>query len=180
MYIHLIAGVITVHIYEEMAEKACAFSKWGLLKEIGLTEDQLLRFLVRGEAIDCLTSDTPTYGTVIELYYFAREFASSLCRKSNRILKCLMDELFPKFSISRADRLERRVKTICGHLDTMSKEELEEYLQEHWIPQPTGICSVYYMNSDSVRLLSSRLCFSVHTISACGTIMYSIALPVYV
>ena len=85
--------------------------QWRSLKEMGLSEGHLLSVIIRGEVPDHLQDsdlEAPTYGTVIELYHFANEFASSLHRRPNRILKSLMDTLFPNFSISRADRLERR------------------------------------------------------------------------
>ena len=117
--------------------------QWRSLKEIGLSEDHLLSVLIRGEVPDQYRlqhsdPEAPTYGTVIELYHFANEFASSLHRRPNRILKSLVDTLFPNFSISRADRLERRVKRLCTNLASMTKEELDEYLDRRWIPQPTG------------------------------------------
>ena len=123
-----------------MAAKASSFSKWGSLENLGITEDQLLNVIVRGDPVDSysLTTDPPTYGILIELYFFANEIAGSLHRRPNRILKCFMDVLYPQFSISRADRLERRVKT-CIHLESMTMEELNEFLQRKWIPQPTGM-----------------------------------------
>ncbi len=113
------------------------FGKWGFLEKLGITEEQFMTVIVRGE-INQMT-DPPTYGTVIELYYFASEVAGSLRQRPNRVLKCLMDLLFPQFSVSRADRLERRVRRLCNCLERMTEEELAEYLQRLWIPQPTGM-----------------------------------------
>ena len=131
-----------LQIFTQSREMAAKESyQWRSLKEIGLFEDHLLSVLIRGEVPDHLQDsdpEAPTYGTVIELYHFANEFASSLHRRPNRILKSLMDTLFPNFSISRADRLERRVKSLCTNLESMTKEELDEYLDRRWIPQPTG------------------------------------------
>lgn len=121
-----------------MAAKASSFSKWGYLKTCGITEEQLLNVIVRGDKCS-IPADPPTYGIVLELYYFANEIATNLQRRPNRILKCLMDTLFPHFSISRADRLERKMKALCTPLKCMAKEELAEYLQRKWIPQPTGV-----------------------------------------
>lgn len=128
------------------AAKASSFSKWGCLSKCDITEDQRLNVIVGGDPIhnSCLPTD-PTYGIILELYYFANEVSCSLRRRSNRILKCLVDILFPNFSISRADRLERRVKILCAPLENMTMEELDENLRRKWIPQPTGtLCTVMH------------------------------------
>ena len=125
--------------------------QWRSLKEIGLSEDHLLSVLIRGEVPDQYRlqhsdPEAPTYGTVIELYHFANEFASSLHRRPNRILKSLVDTLFPNFSISRADRLERRVKRLCTNLASMTKEELDEYLDRvGFLSQQVGfvVCIIF-------------------------------------
>ena len=135
--------------------------QWRSLKEMGLSEGHLLSVIIRGEVPDHLQDsdlEAPTYGTVIELYHFANEFASSLHRRPNRILKSLMDTLFPNFSISRADRLERRVKSLCTNLESMTKEELDEYLDRRWIPQPTGtFCCIHnFVHSLSFCKLASK------------------------
>ena len=51
----------------------------------------------------------------------------------NHGLKCLLDMLYPHFLVSRADRLERRVKMLCTQcvqIKTGNSEELEEFLQK--------------------------------------------------
>lgn len=113
------------------------FSKWGFLVKLGVSEDQLLNALVRGDPINncLLNNEHPTYGVLFELYYFANDNTDRLHRRPNRILKCLMDMLYP---VSRADRFERRVKILCSHLQNMTMEEVQEFLQNTWIPRPTG------------------------------------------
>ena len=113
-----------------------------------MTEEQLLNVIVRGEKCS-VSAEPPTYGIVLELYYFANETAGDLHRRPNRILKCFMDTLFPTFSISRADRLERKVKALCTPLKSMAMEELAEYLQRKWIPQSTGLYYMYIHVSNS-------------------------------
>ena len=68
-----------------MATCASSCSRWGILNEIGITEDDLLNILVRGDcsAVNKLHGDIPTYGLVIELFYFADEVAESLHRRPN-------------------------------------------------------------------------------------------------
>ena len=143
-----------------MATCASSCSRWGILNEIGITEDDLLNILVRGDcsAVNKLHGDIPTYGLVIELFYFADEVAESLHRRPNRILKCLLDTLYPQFSISRADRLERRVRTLCAPLERMAKEEMDEYLRNKWMPQPTGkllfgVCILHVYHFISIVML---------------------------
>ena len=149
LYLLPIAGV------QEMAAKANSFSKWGYLKQCGLTEGQLVNVIVRSEEC-CIPVEPPTYGIVLELYYFANEIAADLHRRPNRVLKCLMDTLFPTFSISRADRFQRRVKALCTPLESMAMEELAEYLQRKWIPQSTG---VYNMCMFAVAYYSKGLVY---------------------
>ena len=47
--------------------------------------------------------------------------------------------LFPDFTVSRADQLERRIKNLYDQSNNMVKEELDEFLEKCWIPQPTGM-----------------------------------------
>ena len=56
-----------------MASCASSCSRWGILNEIGITEDDLLNILVRGDtsAVNKLHGDIPTYGLVIELLIFS-------------------------------------------------------------------------------------------------------------
>ena len=87
--------------------------------------------------------DVSTYGILIELYHFGCDNSSALKLKVNRLLKVLVDTLFPLCSVTRADRLERRIKGLCLPLESMSKEAQALYLQKQWIPQPTGV--LHYM-----------------------------------
>ena len=120
-----------------MATKENTFSKWGCQEKLNITENLLMNVIINGDSVEthCLPTEPPTYGIVLELYYFANEIACSLHRKPNRILKCLMDALYPEFSISRADRLEKKVKILCSCLENNSSIDLNK----KWIPQPTGI-----------------------------------------
>ena len=124
------------------------YSKWGMLEAVGITEHVLLCILANSGSNHDQTDDilkckknvpeVPTYGLLIELYYFARDVSLVLKRKVNRLLKVLVDTLFPLCSVSRADRLERRIRSLLSCLDSMSKEEQVLHLQKQWIPQPTG------------------------------------------
>ena len=87
--------------------------------------------------------DVPTYGILIKLYHFACDNTSALKLKVNCLLKVLVDTLFPLCSVTRADRLERRIKGLCLPLESMFKEAQALYLQKQWIPQPTGV--LHYM-----------------------------------
>ena len=86
-----------------------------------------------------LLPDSPSYGVLFELLYFSRSNAKLLKFKPNKILKCLVDTLFPLCSVSRGDRLERRIETLFQPLFKLStQEEQVEYLQRKWKPQATG------------------------------------------
>ena len=92
-----------------------------------------------------LLPDSPSYGVLFELLDFSRSNAKLLKSKPNRILKCLVDTLFPLCSVSRADRLEKRIETLMQPVIKLSTEEEQvEYLQQKWKPQATGD---YYYNS---------------------------------
>lgn len=138
-----------------MASKPSDFSRWGSLTQLGLTEDDLLNIIVRREGGYTPPSyhDPPTYGTIFELHYYSNYIAGNVRRKPNRVLKCLLDTLFPSFSVSRADRLERRVILLNSKVESMSKEELDEYLQQKWIPQATGI---YHIWLESIKILTLK------------------------
>ena len=126
-----------------MASKPSSFSKWGLLKAAGITEDLLLTILANStKASDvCYELATgPTHGILIELYHFASITASTLQRRPNQVLKLLVETLFPQCKVSRADRLERRIKCFDRQLDSIASEEQDDYLQKEWTPQATGIC----------------------------------------
>lgn len=125
-------------------KKAIPYSKWGMLEAVGITEHLLLGIFTNDESENVLkctgnVPDVPTYGLLIELYHFACDNSSVLKLKVNRLLKVLVDTLFPLCSVSRADRLERRIKGLYFPLESMSKEAQALYLQKHWMPQPTGV-----------------------------------------
>ena len=124
--------------------KATPYSKSGMLEAVGITEDLLLGIFANDESEDVVkctenVSDVPTYGLLIELYHFACDNSSVVKLKVNRLLEVLVNTLFPLCSVSRADRLERRIKGLCFPLKSMSKETQALYLQKHWKPQPTGV-----------------------------------------
>ena len=139
-----------------MASKSStsSFSKWGLLEAAGITKDLLLTILANStKASDvCYELTTgPTRGILIELYHFASITASILQRRPNRVLKLLVETLFPKCKVSRADRLERRIKCFDQQLDSIASEELDDYLHKEWTPQATGMCM--YTGSTIIILL---------------------------
>ena len=120
-------------------KKAIPYNKWGMLEAVGITEHLLLGIFANDESEDVpkYTDNiphVPTYGLLIELYYFACNNSSVLKLKVNRILKVLIDTLFVLCSVSRVDRLERRIKGLCFPLESMSKEPQALYLQKHWMP----------------------------------------------
>ena len=124
-----------------MASKPSSCGKRGLLEAAGITEDLLLTILANStEASDmCYKLATgPTRGILIELYHFAMITASTLQRKPNRVLKLLVETLFPQCKVSRADRLERRIKYFDHQLNSIAFEEQSDYLQKEWTPQATG------------------------------------------
>ena len=126
-----------------MASKPSSFSKWGLLEASGITEDLLLTILANStKASDvCYELTTgPTHGILIELYHFASITASTLQRRPNQVLKLLVETLFPQCKVSRADRLEKRIKCFDRQLDSIASEEQDDYLQKEWTPQATDIC----------------------------------------
>jgi hypothetical protein len=134
-------------VSKEMACKPSSFSKWGLLEAAGITEYLLLTILASStKASDVCHELTtgPTRGILIELYHFASITASTLQRRPNRVLKLLVETLFPQCKVSWADRLERRIKFFDRQLDSITLEEQNDYLQKEWIPQATGTytCSI--------------------------------------
>lgn len=132
-----------------MASKPTSFSKWRLLEAAGTTEDLLLTILAnstKASEISYKLTAGPTRGI---LYNFASVTASTLQRRPNRALKLLVETMFPQCKVSRADRLERRIKSFERQLDSISSEEQDDYLQKEWTPQATGIlvqCHVYTAN----------------------------------
>ena len=81
----------------------------------------------------------------MELNEFAEEFASSTKHlksgkaRANTMLKYLIDKLFPLCSVSRADRLKRRIDQLLAPLSSLSDDnETNLFLRKTWKPQPTG------------------------------------------
>lgn len=116
------------------------YSKWGMLDSVGLTEDMLLSILLNNSVVGLNVPDieAPTYGVLMELYQYTSDVSDKLERKQNRLLKLLVDTLFPMCSIGRADRLERKIASFCSLYQQMPIEERVLFLQTQWRPQPTG------------------------------------------
>ena len=103
-----------------MASKWSSFSKWGLLEAAGITEDLLLANSTKASNVCYELTTGPTHGILIELYHFASITASTLQQRPNRVLKLLVETLFPQCKVSWADRLERRIKYFDCQLDINS------------------------------------------------------------
>ena len=134
-------------------------------QKLGVTEGMLMDIAAKGTTTTVHTSChishhvAPTYSVLIELYLFAKSIAESVNRRPYRVLKLLVDSLFPQCSISRADRLERLVQNLRYQLKTLKAEQVPEYLQKQWRPQATGMhliphCAVHCNN----YMLCVRMC----------------------
>lgn len=125
---------------------ACVeYPNWGILEDIGLSDDVVRRIVLNNVVDDSVLinlPDQPSHGILIELYYSCLRFSSSLKLKMNVILKKCVDTLFPSCVVSRADRLERRLRGFCVTLSKQSKEEQAKFLKKNWRPQPTGIATM--------------------------------------
>ena len=123
-----------------MASKPRTYSQWGFLKAAGISESTLFTILANSsEAASAVCKETlPTRGILIELFHFAHDTATTLKRRPNRILKLLVEMLFPQCKVSRADRLERKIKHFYSQLDSVACEDWNDFLQKEWIPQATG------------------------------------------
>ena len=111
------------------------------MSSIGITEG-LLESLLLGSQIEMpVLPDSPSYGMLLELMDFAEKSAKSTCMRSrpNKVLKYLVDILFPSCSVTRADKLEKRVRALMLPLDSLSEDERKDYLRKRWKPQPTGM-----------------------------------------
>ena len=104
------------------------------LHRAGITKDMLKEIITNGAITSILSDDAPTYGILIELYHFSHSVAKTLKYRPNRVLKLLVDSLFPRCVVSRADKLERRVQAICLSVEKLSKDEIPEYLCRQWMP----------------------------------------------
>lgn len=116
-----------------------------MLGEIGLTDD-VLREVVLNDSMPAVYDsaslpDLPSHGILIELYHFCQRFSALSKLKVNIILKKCIDVLFPSCVVSRADRLERRIRGFCLSVESMSKQDLVLFLPKQWRPQPTGTCT---------------------------------------
>ncbi len=110
-----------------------------LSEQRNLTDSILLQILSNDFAAeDCFDfTSTPSYGILIGLHYYSIKACRSLhYKKPNRVLKKLVDYLFPLCTISRADRLERKINSLL--LKAQTVENLNEYLRTEWKPQATG------------------------------------------
>ena len=111
------------------------------LDELGLSESALknIATVTSCQSLPPSLSNAPSHGVLLGLLVFAKTFAKVLKCKPNRILKCLVDTLFPTCSVARADRLLRKVQNLSKFYDTLSTpEEKMDYLQQTWKPCPTG------------------------------------------
>ena len=61
--------------------------------------------------------EAPSYGILMELLEFAESKGSSKACHVNKIFKQLIDTLFPGCSVSRADRLMRRIRKLLNPID---------------------------------------------------------------
>ena len=119
------------------------------LHAIGLNTD-LLQSILTEEIpqqvdIHVHVPEHPSYGVLLELMTFSANYAVSGSSKPkirirNAILKTLIDKLFPVCSVSRADRLARRIKQLLLPLESFSNHDDEKviFLNKTWRPQPTG------------------------------------------
>ena len=116
-------------------------TKMEWLIKAGITEAMLLEIVANGSTTlpKCIPLTAPTYGILIELYHFSHTVADTLKRRPNRVLKLLVDFLFPFCAVSRADRLERRVQNMHRSLESLSKEQIPDFLCTQWMPKATGV-----------------------------------------
>ena len=81
--------------------------------------------------------ETPSYAILLELLEFSEIKSSKACCV-NKIFKHLIDVLFPACSVTRADRLMRRVKELLAPLNNIyDHSERASFLLNTWKPQPT-------------------------------------------
>lgn len=84
--------------------------------------------------------ELPSHGILMELHYFCHLFSPSNKKlKTNVLLKKCVDVLFPLCVVSRADRLERRVRGLCTTFESLPTTKQVVFPQKLWRPQPTGI-----------------------------------------
>ncbi len=112
------------------------YSKWGMLDSVGLTEDMLLSILLNNSVVGLNVPDieAPTYGVLMELYQYTSDVSDKLERKQNRLLKLLVDTLFPMCSIGRADRGKLHHFVVY-----INRCQRVLFLQTQWRPQPTPL-----------------------------------------
>ena len=81
--------------------------------------------------------EIPTYAILLELLEFSKSKSSKACHV-NKIFKHFIDVLFPACSVTRADRLMRRVKELLTPLNDISDDsERALFLRNTWKPQAT-------------------------------------------
>ena len=96
--------------------------------------------------------EAPSYGILMELLEFAESKGSSKACHVNKIFKQLIDTLFPGCSVSRADRLMRRIRKLLNPIDSMSDSERASFIMKTWKPQPTTMdIGVSYVKRDVKR-----------------------------
>ena len=114
------------------------YSQWGMLKASGITEDHLLSIVGNNFTENVPDIDAPTYGVLIELYHISQTVASKIECRPNRLLKLFIDTLFPTSSVTRADRLERKIRGLFTSYSSLPPKQKVVFLQKLWKPQPTG------------------------------------------
>ena len=105
------------------------------LNDAGLTEDVLMK-IIHGDStvhLQVVASEEPTYGILMGLFQFGDENSSKLNINSKILLKRMVDTLYPKCTIQRADRLYRRIQGFY------KIDGIEDILDKNWRPQPTGM-----------------------------------------
>ena len=113
-------------------------SQWGMLKALGKTENHLLSIVGNNFTEKVPDVEAPTYGVLIELYHISQSIASEIKRRPNRLLKLFVDTLFPASTVTRADRLERKIRGLCTSYSSLPPKQKVLFLQKQWKPQPTG------------------------------------------
>lgn len=76
---------------EKVAGKSEEYPNWGMLDEIGLTDDVLCEVVLNDSLVydSSSLSDPPSHGILIELYHFCQRFSVSTL-KANILKKCVL------------------------------------------------------------------------------------------
>lgn len=78
-------------IVEKVAGKSEEYPNWGMLDEIGLTDDVLCEVVLNDSLVydSSSLSDPPSHGILIELYHFCQRFSDVSTLKANILKKCI-------------------------------------------------------------------------------------------